>query len=220
MHGKRNSLLWVILRTFWFDYTFLAIISFCNDVILRLGQPFLLRYLLEYFRYIQIDSCSVLSIYYIANVKLFFRTDNTMRYHVALLFAGGIVIMNALNALILNHVYQLAFHNGLKVRVAVCSLIYRKALRLSQTALGETSPGKMVNLLTNDVNRFHWAIFFVNSLWVSPLLTVIVGCLLWFEIGLPGLIGIVVVFTMVPMLSKAFHTFQLEKFWSIFVYFF
>lgn len=83
--------------------------------------------------------------------------------------------MNGLIALFGNHMQHLAFHNGMKVRVAICSLIYRKALRLSHTALGETSPGKLVNLLSNDVNRFDWATFFVNSLWVSPLLTFIVG---------------------------------------------
>lgn len=125
-----------------------------------------------------------------------------MPYHNALMLAAGIVILSALNSLILNHIYQVSFHFGLQLRVAVCSLIYRKALRLSQTALGETSPGKMVNLLTNDVNRFHWAIFFCNSLWVSPMLTLVVGILLWFEVGLAGLIGIVVVFTVVPLLSK------------------
>lgn len=137
----------------------------------------------------------------IAKQLLYFRADKTMEYHIALMLAGGIVILSALNALVLNHIYQVSFHNGLQLRVAVCSLIYRKALRLSQTSLGETSPGKLVNLLTNDVNRFHWAIFFINSLWVSPLLTLIVGILLWFEIGFAGLIGIVVVFTVVPMLS-------------------
>lgn len=84
----------------------------------------------------------------------------------------------------------------------MCSLIYRKALRLSQTALGETSPGKMVNLLSNDVCRIDWALYFYNFIWISPLLTVIVTFLVWFHIGLAGLIGIVVVLTTVPMLSK------------------
>lgn len=124
-----------------------------------------------------------------------------MQYHTAVMLACGIVIFSALNSIIFNHIYHISFHNGLQLRVAVCSLIYRKALRLSQTALGETSPGKMVNLLTNDVNRFHWAIFFANSLWVSPVLTVIVGVLLYREIQFPGLIGIAVVFFVVPLLS-------------------
>lgn len=129
------------------------------------------------------------------------RKDTEITYNDAFLYASGIVGLNALNALLLNHIYHLAFHNGMKVRVAVCSVIYRKALRLSQTALGETSTGKMVNLLSNDVNRFDWASFFINSLWVSPLLTLIVGCLMWIEIGFVGLIGIFVVFMIVPILS-------------------
>lgn len=77
-----------------------------------------------------------------------------------------------------------------------------KALRLSQTALGETAPGKVVNLLSNDVNRFDWVTMFLNSMWTAPLLTLIVGALLWIEIGIAGMIGIVIVFIVVPIQSK------------------
>lgn len=78
-----------------------------------------------------------------------------------------------------------------------------KALRLSQAALGETSPGKVVNLLSNDVNRFDWASFFLNSIWISPLLTGIVGCLLYNEVDIAGLIGILLIFSIVPVLSMS-----------------
>ncbi|XP_055306890.1 ATP-binding cassette subfamily C member 4-like isoform X2 [Sitodiplosis mosellana] len=133
----------------------------------------------------------------------YFRNDTNVTYDEALLYAIGIMILNFLNALCSNHILLLSYHNGMKVRVAVCSLIYRKSLRLSQTALGETSPGKVVNLLSNDVNRFDWASFFFNSLWISPLLTFIVGCLLWKEARYAGLVGISVVFMIVPILSYA-----------------
>lgn len=83
-------------------------------------------------------------------------------------------------------------------------MLFHQALRLSQTALGETSPGKVVNLLSNDVNRFDWATFFMNTLWTAPLLTLIVGGLMWNEVGPAGLVGIFVVFCVVPMLSKLF----------------
>lgn len=76
---------------------------------------------------------------------------------------------------------------------------------MSQTALGETAPGKVANLLSNDVNRFDQFSYFLNSLWISPLLTIIVGCLLWQEIGVAGIFGIGVVLTIVPILSKALH---------------
>lgn len=74
-------------------------------------------------------------------------------------------------------------------------------MRLSQTALGETAPGKVVNLLSNDVNRFDWVSMFINSMWTAPLLTLIVGALLWTEVGWAGIIGIVIVFIVVPIQS-------------------
>lgn len=118
-----------------------------------------------------------------------------------------------MNALIGSHIHHISFHNGMKVRVAICSLIYRKALKLSQTALGETPPGKIVNLLSNDVNRFDWATFFFNTLWVAPLLTFFVGCLMWREVGISGLVGILVVFAVVPVLSKS-EKYQNNSFFS------
>lgn len=73
-------------------------------------------------------------------------------------------------------------------------------------ALGETSAGKVVNLLSNDVNRFDYASLFFNAIWISPLLTFIVGCLLFNEVGVAGLVGILVVFAIVPILSMNFKS--------------
>lgn len=76
-----------------------------------------------------------------------------------------------------------------------------QALRLSQCALGETSPGKVVNLLSNDVSRFEYVFLNLNSIWIGPLLAIIVACLLWNEIGFAGLIGIAIIFVIVPLQS-------------------
>lgn len=60
----------------------------------------------------------------------------------------------------------------------------------------------MVNLLSNDVTRFDYASMLLNSMWTAPLLTIIVAILLWIEIGIPGIIGIMIVFVVVPIQSK------------------
>lgn len=98
--------------------------------------------------------------------------------------------------------------------------IDNQALKLSQTALGETAPGKVVNLLSNDVNRFEFVTLFLNVMWTGPLTAVIVAILLWYEIGWAGVVGIMVIMIVVPIQSElksiiSFHfiknPFQLKK---------
>lgn len=129
----------------------------------------------------------------------YYRQDPEITSESAIYYAVTLVVLNALSALSINHYILHSFQNGMKVRIAVCSTVYRKALRLSKTALGDTSPGKVVNLLSNDVNRFDIVSVFLHSMWSAPLLTLIVGYLLWIESGWGGLIGMFVIFIVTPI---------------------
>lgn len=117
----------------------------------------------------------------------------------AFAYAAGIVVLNALNILLSNQFIATALHIGLKMRIAICSIIYRKALRLSQSALGQASPGKLVNLLSNDVKRFDIVTIFLNEMWTTPVMMLIVSYMLWNEIEWAGLIGIAIVCCVIPM---------------------
>lgn len=86
--------------------------------------------------------------------------------------------------------------------VQLTMTISLQALRLSQTALGDTAPGKVVNLLSNDVNRFDIVSMFLHAMWTAPLMALIVGYLLWVEVRWAGMIGIVIVFIVVPIQSE------------------
>lgn len=55
------------------------------------------------------------------------------------------------------------------------------------------------------MNRFELASNFLNVLWLGPLLTLIVGWQMWIEVGAAGLVGILVIFAIVPVLSEFFH---------------
>ncbi len=70
----------------------------------------------------------------------------------------------------------------MKIRVALCSLIYRKTLKLSKNALSETTAGQVLNLISNDVARLDFCVMFVHYLWIGPLQTVIVTYLMYQEV--------------------------------------
>ena len=101
----------------------------------------------------------------------------------AYFYATAVVLASAFNVMLM-HPYLLSqMHLGMKMRVALCSMIYRKSLRLSKNALGETTVGQVVNLLSNDVGRLDIAIIFLHFLWVGPLETLAVTYLMYLEVN-------------------------------------
>lgn len=120
----------------------------------------------------------------------------------AYLFAGGVIGCSLVNVFV-THPYMMAIlHMGMKLRVACCSLIYRKALKLSKTALGQTTVGQVVNLLSNDVNRFDISIIFLHYLWLGPVETVIVTYFMYQQVGIAATFGVLFLLLFVPLQGK------------------
>lgn len=122
-----------------------------------------------------------------------------------LMYAGGMILLCFVGTVLQNHYSMHGFHYGMKVRVACCSLIYRKTLRLSKTALGETAAGQAVNLLSNDVSRFDLVTFFLHYLWSAPLGALLILYYMWLEAGIAGIVGVLAVLVVVPLQCKYFY---------------
>ncbi|KAJ4437622.1 hypothetical protein ANN_17767 [Periplaneta americana] len=73
------------------------------------------------------------------------------------------------------------------------------ALRLSMTALGDTTTGQVVNLMSNDVNRFDVALVFLHYLWVGPIETCVVTYFMWNEVGVSAVIGVASLLLFIPL---------------------
>ncbi|CAH2068680.1 unnamed protein product, partial [Iphiclides podalirius] len=176
--AKRTpSLLRVILKAYaarCMLYGFVLLVMECG---IRIAQPVFLGKLIEYYG----------------------PEKTTMKPKDAYLYAGAVILCSALNVFVV-HPYMMAIlHMGMKFRVACCSLIYRKSLRLSKTALGETTVGQVVNLLSNDVNRFDVAIIFLHYLWIGPLATVIIAYFMWLEISWAAVVGVGFMLAFIPL---------------------
>ena len=78
------------------------------------------------------------------------------------------------------------------------SFTSRQVLRLSKGALGQTTVGQMVNLLSNDVNRFDQSVIFLHYLWVGPIQAIITTAILWSQFGVSCLSGIAILILFLP----------------------
>ncbi|XP_017883367.1 probable multidrug resistance-associated protein lethal(2)03659 [Ceratina calcarata] len=144
---------------------------------IRLVQPFLLATLLRYFSGMREDWTN--DIYY---------------------YATGFCLLPLLDALILHASLQTLMHVGMKVRVACCTLIYRKILRLSNSVLeNDTSTGQIVNFLSTDVNRLDYFVFTIHYLWIGPIQTILITYLIYREIGIGAIAGMTVFLLCVPL---------------------
>ncbi|KAH0554301.1 probable multidrug resistance-associated protein lethal(2)03659 [Cotesia glomerata] len=134
----------------------------------------------------------------LAQLLRFFTTSDISKTE-AYLYASGVIFCSAANVFVLHPSLLAIFHMGMKLRVACCSLIYRKSLKISRTAVGETTIGQAVNLLSNDVNRFDLTPAFIHYLWISPVETVIVSYLMYKEVGVAAIIGVASLLMFIPL---------------------
>ncbi|KAJ8980285.1 hypothetical protein NQ317_005204 [Molorchus minor] len=117
----------------------------------------------------------------------------------AYFFASGIMVCSLIVVMTVHPYMMAALHIGMKVRIACCSLIYRKALRIKLSALGGGTVGNAVNLMSNDVNRFDIAPMFVHYLWIAPVQAILCVVFLYLKVGYAAVIGIATMLVFLPI---------------------
>ncbi|VVC32361.1 ABC transporter type 1, transmembrane domain,ABC transporter-like,P-loop containing nucleoside triphosphate [Cinara cedri] len=190
--NREPSLLRVICKMFGFMLVKSGLIQMFVEVVLRVFQPILIGGLLTYFTS---------------------SGSNTTNIRDAYLYATGLLVNMLLNILLFHNSQIEMMQIGMMLRIACCSVIFKKALRLSKTSLGETTIGQVVNLLSNDVNRFDMICRFLHFIWIGPLGTIVITYLLWKEIGISSLIGVTVLIAIIPLqgwLGKKTSEFRLK----------
>ncbi|OWR50774.1 ATP-binding cassette sub-family C member 4 [Danaus plexippus plexippus] len=98
-----------------------------------------------------------------------------------------------LSALLMNHTNLSQACVGMRVRIASCSLVYRKILKLNRVGISKTDSGQVINLMSNDVNRFDIAAPLLSILWVMPIVVPVVCYLVWQHIGYATLAALAVI---------------------------
>lgn len=108
-----------------------------------------------------------------------------------LFWLGGLLVgVNFVACFLWHHLYLRQRMMGARMRIACCSLVYRKTLRLSMLTVGGTPAGHLINLISNDVSRLDYALVFTHYIWILPIHSVVTCIIIWQQIGLPALVGV------------------------------
>ncbi|KOB69136.1 Uncharacterized protein OBRU01_17132 [Operophtera brumata] len=99
----------------------------------------------------------------------FWSAESTMPRETAMYYAISMILANWLAAYMNHHGNLYCQHNA---------------------ALGETTAGKVVNLLSNDLQRFDMAFVFLHFVWIIPLQLTAVCYLGYLQAGYAALIGL------------------------------
>lgn len=171
-NGTKPSFSKAIIRSFWFEYMLCGLVVGLLFIVLWPLIPYFLALFIKYFS----------------------ENKTPEAYRNAHIYNFLMNFLSILTSLMLNHMGLSQGRVGMRVRIASCSVLYRKILKLDRTGLNKTEPGQVINLMSNDVNRFDLVVMFLNYLWVMPIVVPVVSYLVWQHVSWATLAALAVIF--------------------------
>ncbi|CAK9794749.1 ATP-binding cassette sub-family C member 4 [Anthophora plagiata] len=164
---RKPSFFNALRKTFAWSFAYYGGWQFFLAVVLRVLQPYALGLLIWHF-----DP----------------RAASTANE--AYIYASAVVLMSLCIAFINHHSNLGLMEVGMRMRVACSSLMYRKILRLSKTSTNVTTPGQIINLLSNDVSRFEQLFITLHYIWILPIQGALIAFMIWKSVGIASLAGV------------------------------
>lgn len=136
-------------------------------------------------------------------VSYFVKGQTTTSRTEAWIYACGIIVSSFLIAVMFHSFVLYGYMAGTKVRLSASGLVYRKILKMSTAEANEGMSGRAINILSNDVEKFDSALQFFHDLYKGPIEAVVFGYLMYREIGISAVIGVLFLLSFLPLQSWA-----------------
>nr|XP_016926120.1 multidrug resistance-associated protein 4-like [Drosophila suzukii] len=148
--------------------------------------------------------CKSLMPLFLGGLVGYFATNQTdISERTAYLFAMGIVICMLVPVITFHPFIFYIFQVGTKLRLALSGLIYRKVLQVSKSSSNDGLRGRAINILSNDLGRFDVALCFLHDTWKGPMESILIGFLMYREIGISAVIGVSFMLSFIPLQAWA-----------------
>ncbi|AAS54536.2 AGR047Wp [Eremothecium gossypii ATCC 10895] len=150
----RPSLAWVLFSSFSHKILLAVLFKICHDI-LAFTQPQLLRLLIKF-----------VTEYSKARGDISAEEDVPLVR--GFMLAVGMFLVSVVQTTVLQQYFLQAFDTGTDLRSGITSLIYKKALHLSNEASGTSATGDIVNLMSVDAQRLRDLTQWGNVIWSGP----------------------------------------------------
>uniref|UniRef100_A0AAF5PXL7 ABC transporter n=2 Tax=Wuchereria bancrofti TaxID=6293 RepID=A0AAF5PXL7_WUCBA len=168
------SVVWRLFLMFRFEILSATAIKILSDM-MQLANPFFLNLLLNY----------------ISTKDRIFMEGIT--------YAVTMFVCVELRSFLLNYYFYLMMRVGTKIQSTLIAAIYRKTLRLSNSARRTRTVGEIVNLMAIDVESFQCITAHVQQFWSSPFQIMLVLIYHFFTIGASAACDIIVMTLFLPL---------------------
>ncbi|KAH1021181.1 hypothetical protein HUJ04_010728 [Dendroctonus ponderosae] len=174
----KSSLIPVLWKCFGWQYLFLGVINLTWKLVNSILEPLAISKVVSYFNPMG---------------------NSGMTFNDAVFYGALKVGLRMFHGTFMQNYIIYIQQISIRMRTAFCSLVYRKALKLTPTAMNEISLGNVITVITKDVMIFERNIMLFNDVWIEIIRLAVVSFLIYNKMGWAGLVGVGVLFTIVPV---------------------
>ncbi|CAH1105175.1 unnamed protein product [Psylliodes chrysocephalus] len=114
-------------------------------------------------------------------------------------YAILLLVTAMVQTLFLSQYFNRMYIVGMRIRTVLVLTIYRKALKISNSARKESTVGEIVNLMAVDAQKFMDLVGYLNLIWSAPLQICLSLYFLWQELGPSVLAGLTLLIILIPI---------------------
>jgi ATP-binding cassette subfamily C (CFTR/MRP) protein 4 len=119
----------------------------------------------------------------------------------ALKYASLICLSITINCIVHHPFFLYANMTGLRMRVSLAGLVYKKAFRLNMMGMDNNSSGQLMNIVSTDCSRIESCILFCPYVFIAPIELLIVIGVLVNVVHWSMLAGLIIIFVSLPVQS-------------------
>lgn len=119
--------------------------------------------------------------------------------YMGFIIAFSMLLTALFQTLVLHQYFHACLITGMRIKSSIVTAVYRKALRLSNTARQASTVGEITNLMSVDVSRISDLCTYIHILWSGPFQISIAIYFLYQTLGVSIFAGVAVMILMIPL---------------------